>query len=207
MLVSYRKKFLFVHIFKTAGTSITDSFARFCYRPGSSRPSNWLAFFSTNWKKIHRAPIKKHATALQIRGALDGEIFDTFFKFAFVRNPWDWQVSLYHYILEHPENRGHEETKEMGSFRNFVFSREKLSFTQTSCLVDENGSLLVDFVGKFENLNEDFRIICQKVGISARLPHINKSKRTDYRDYYDSETREVTARLYAEDIERFGYTF
>lgn len=207
MLVSYRKKFLFVHIFKTAGTSITDSFARFCYRPGSSRPSNWIAFFSTDWKKIHRAPIKKHATALQIRAALDCEIFDSYFKFSFVRNPWDWQVSLYHYILEHPENRGHAETKEMGSFRNFVFSREKLSFTQTSCLVDENGSLLVDFVGKFENLDEDFRSICQKVCISARLPHINKSKRTDYRDYYDAETREVTARLYAEDIERFGYTF
>ncbi len=82
-----------------------------------------------------------------------------------------------------------------------------MTFTQTSCLVDENGKLLVDFVGKFENLDEDFRSICQKVGISARLPHINKSKRTDYRDYYDSETRDLTAQLYAEDIERFGYTF
>ncbi len=207
MLVSYHKKFLFVHIFKTAGTSITDSFARFCYRPGSSRPSNWMAFLSTNWKKIHRIPIKKHATALQIRAAMDREIYDSFFKFSFVRNPWDWQVSLYHYILDHPENCGHEETKKMGSFRNFVFSREKLTFTQTSCLVDESGNLLVDFVGKFENLDQDFQSICHKVGISASLPHINKSKRTDYQDYYDAETRDLTSRLYAEDIERFGYTF
>ena len=207
MLVSYHKKFLFVHIFKTAGTSITDSFARFCYRPGSSRPSNWMAFLSTNWKKIHRVPIKKHATALQIQAAMDREIFDSFFKFSFVRNPWYWQVSLYHYILDRPKNPGHEETKKMGSFRNFVFSREKLSFTQTSCLVDESGNLLVDFVGKFENLDQDFHSICRKVGISACLPHINKSKRTDYQDYYDAETRDLTARLYAEDIERFGYTF
>ncbi len=95
----------------------------------------------------------------------------------------------------------------MGSFRNFVFSREKLTFTQTSCLVDESGNLLVDFVGKFENLDQDFQSICQKVGISASLPHINKSKRTNYQDYYDAETRDLTARLYAEDIERFGYTF
>jgi hypothetical protein len=207
MLISYYKKFIFVHIFKTAGTSITSGLARYCYRPESTRPSNFLAFLSTNWKKIHRIPMKKHSSASEVRRGLDAEIFDSFFKFTFVRNPWDWQVSLYHYILEHPENHGHAETKEMGSFRNFVFSREKLSFTQTSCLVDENGNLLVDFVGKFENLDEDFRSICQKVGISARLPHINKSKRTDYRDYYDAETREVTARLYAEDIERFGYTF
>lgn len=166
-----------------------------------------MAFLSTNWKKIHRVPIKKHATALEIRSALDSEIFASFFKFSFVRNPWDWQVSLYHYILDNPENCGHEETKKMGSFRNFVFSREKLSFTQTSCLVDESGNLLVDFVGRFENLDEDFRSICHKVGISASLPHINKSKRTDYQDYYDAETRDLTARLYAVDIERFGYTF
>ena len=207
MLVSYHKKFVFVHIFKTAGTSITDSFARFCYRPESFRPSNWMAFLSTNWRKIHSIPIKKHATALQIRAALDDEIFDSFFKFSFVRNPWDWQVSLYHYILDRPQNRGHEETKKMGSFRSFVFSREKLTFTQTGCLVDESGNLLVDFVGKFENLDQDFQSICHKVGISASLPHINKSKRTNYQDYYDAETRDLTARLYAEDIERFGYTF
>lgn len=207
MLISYHKKFLFVHIFKTAGTSITDSLARFCYRPDSTRPSNWMAFFSTNWTKIHRKPIKKHATATEIRDSLDREIFNSVFKFTFVRNPWDWQVSLYHYILENPENHGYEETMKMGSFRNFVFSREKLTFTQTSCLVDESGNLLVDFVGKFENLDQDFQSICQKVGISASLPHINKSKRTSYQDYYDAETRDLTARLYAEDIERFGYTF
>lgn len=207
MLISYHKKFLFVHIFKTAGTSITDSLARFCYRPDSTRPSNWMAFFSTNWTKIHRKPIKKHATATEIRDSLDREIFNSVFKFTFVRNPWDWQVSLYHYILENPENHGYEETMKMGSFRNFVFSREKLTFTQTSCLVDESGNLLVDFVGKFENLDQDFQSICHKVGISASLPHINKSKRTDYQDYYDAETRDLTARLYAEDIERFGYTF
>ena len=196
-----------MHIFKTAGTSITDSLARFCYRPDSTRPSNWMAFFSTNWTKIHRKPIKKHATATEIRDSLDREIFNSVFKFTFVRNPWDWQVSLYHYILENPENHGYEETMKMGTFRNFVFSREKLSFTQTSCLVDESGNLLVDFVGKFENLDQDFHSICRKVGISACLPHINKSKRTDYQDYYDAETRDLTAWLYAEDIERFGYTF
>ena len=207
MLVSYHKKFLFVHIFKTAGTSVTNGLARHCYRPESTRPSNFLAFFSTNWNKIHRIPIKKHATALQIRAALDREIFDSFFKFTFVRNPWDWQVSLYHYILEHPENHGHEETKKMGSFRNFVFSRKKSAFTQTGCLVDESGCLLVDFVGKFESLEADFKTICDKVGITASLPHINKSDRTAYQDYYDAETRDLTARLYAEDIERFGYTF
>jgi len=207
MLVSYHKKFLFVHIFKTAGTSITDSLARYCYRPGSTRPSNWIAYLSTNWKKIHCKPIKKHATALEIRESLDRDVFDSFFKFTFVRNPWDWQVSLYHFILDRPHNPGHEATKAMGGFRNFVLSREGLTFTQTGCLTDADGNLLVDFIGKFENLDQDFGLVCEKVGISARLPHINKMQRSGYRDYYDSETRDLTAKLYAEDIERFGYTF
>jgi hypothetical protein len=207
MLVSYHKRFIFVHIFKTAGTSITGGLTKFCYRPGSTRPANWKAFLSTNWKKIHRVPLKKHATAREIRSALDPGIFDSFFKFSFVRNPWDWQVSLYHYILDHPENRGHAATKAMGSFREFVFSREDSDFTQTGCLVDDSGRLLVDFVGKFEALEEDFGSVCRRIGISARLPHINKSERSDYRGYYDAETRDLTARLYAEDIERFGYTF
>jgi hypothetical protein len=207
MLISYRKKFLFVHIFKTAGTSITNSLAPYSYRPESTRPANWLTFLSANWKKIHRTPIKKHATALEIQDSLDSGIFDSFFKFSFVRNPWDWQVSLYHFILDRPHNPGFEATKAMGSFRNFVLSREKLDFTQTGCLVDETGKLLVDFVGRFENLEVDFQTICNRVGITATLPHINKSDRLGYRDYYDEETRALTARLYAEDIERFGYTF
>jgi hypothetical protein len=207
MLISYRKRFLFVHIFKTAGTSITNSLAPYSYRPGSTRPANWLAFLTTDWKKIHRTPIKKHATALEIQASLDSEIFDSFYKFSFVRNPWDWQVSLYHFILDRPYNPGYEATKAMGSFRNFALSREKSDFTQTGCLVDETGNLLVDFVGRFENLEVDFQTICKRVGINATLPHINKSDRLGYRDYYDEETRALTARLYAEDIERFGYTF
>jgi hypothetical protein len=207
MLISYHKKFLFVHIYKTAGTSITDSLARYCYRPGSTRPSNWIPFLTAKWKKIHSTPIKKHATALQIRDTLHPEVFASFFKFSFVRNPWDWQVSLYHYILEHPENPGYISTKDMGSFRNFVFSRSDLGFTQTGCLADSGGKLLVDFVGRFEKLEEDFQAVCHRIGISVGLPHINKMERTGYRDYYDEETRELTARLYAEDIERFGYSF
>lgn len=207
MLVSYSKKFIFVHIFKTAGTSIVESLQRHCYRPGSTRPSNWRAFLCTGWNKIHRTPLKKHATALDAKAALHPSVFEGFFKFSFVRNPWDWQVSLYHYILDHPENHGHEATKALGSFRNFVFSRMESSFTQTGCLVDEKGALLVDFIGRFENLESDFSEVCRRIGVSAGLPHTNKSARTGYRDYYDAETRDLTARLYTADIQRFGYTF
>ena len=70
------------------------------------------------------------------------------------------------------------------------------------------GDILVDFIGKFENLEKDFNFICEKIGIDAELPHINYSKRKNkYRDYYTEETRDLIGEYYKEEIELFGYEF
>ena len=149
----------------------------------------------------------KHATAAEIQATLPSPVFNKFFKFAFVRNPWAWQVSLYHYILQSPENIEYEITRKMGSFQKFVMSRAELHRTQSGFLLDSEGNLLVDFVGKVENIEEDFSKICKKIGINSKLPFTNVSKHTHYRDYYDAETRDLTAKIYQEDIARFGYMF
>ena len=70
-----------------------------------------------------------------------------------------------------------------------------------------NGKVELDFIGRFENLENDYKYICQKIGLTTKLPHVRASKHKHYTEYYDDETREIIADRYAKDIEYFGYKF
>jgi len=134
--------------------------------------------------------------------------FDTYFSFAIIRNPWDWQVSLYFYILKDINHFQNKFINRIGSFDEYIRWRcaEEVRF-QKDFVYSENGELLVDFVGRFESIEDDFRIICDRICIEARLPRLNASNHKNYRQYYTDETCELVRQAFEPDINLFSYDF
>jgi hypothetical protein len=153
---------------------------------------------------------KNHVPMWYFKNIIPEKEFNLYFKFGFVRNPWDRLVSAYHYSVKwYKEN----DAKELNSKKFDNFSTWLRQIHKGSILPNKNGSQLsfvegCDFIGKFENLQEDFNIVCDKIGIpQQQLPHKNKSKHTHYTEYYDDESCKIVAEQYAKDIEYFGYKF
>jgi hypothetical protein len=156
-----------------------------------------------------------HPKCIDLKRELPADVFDGFHKFAFVRNPWDHLVSLYHFMLSDPEIPRHAEVRALPGFDAFVrwaindpapFPKG-ITKHQTDMLTDRDGTLLADFVGYYESLREDFDRVCRHLGIEAPLPHLNRSQHRDYRTYYDDHTRALVEEHFGSDIDLFGYTF
>jgi hypothetical protein len=125
-----------------------------------------------------------------------------YFKFGFTRNPWERLVSTWKYAFVPKRISQYGKV----SFRKFIKDYTDVWLgVEMNTLDFCNGC---DFIGKFENLQEDFNIVCDKIGISRqKLLHINKTKHKHYTEYYDDETIEIVEEKYAKDIEFFKYKF
>ena len=146
-----------------------------------------------------------------------------YFKFTFVRNPWDRLISYYRWRKWGKDDCFSSKNKKFKDWVNDVVNLNLDELTNTEGRLSngpvraidqqynslkDGGTLCVDFIGKFENLQEDFDFICDKIKIpQQKLPHKNKSKHNHYIEYYDDETRSIVAEKYAKDIEYFGYEF
>ncbi len=218
MLISPTKRFIFFHVAKVAGLSIRAALQPYCEEPTHfkiARPPRELADGRANPLYEMWANSLLHAKARDARQELPAQLFDGAFKFAFVRNPWDWQVSMYHFILKRTDHVHHARVRAMRSFEEYLewviatpnpFTRGATKYQQ-DMVTDRDGNLLVDFIGRFETLNEDFAKICERISITAHLPAINRTEHRAYASYYNERSAHWVAEHFACDIQRFGYQF
>lgn len=206
MLVSDTKRFLFVHVPKAAGKSVRAALAPHAL-PRPPKFHSFLRLFGMP-RDYRRYRFRTHGSLQDAQRILPAEVFSEYFKFAFVRNPWDRLVSSYHYILERQGHPHHRRVQRLGSFSAYVeYESQRGRFLQYDLLVAIGGELAMDCIGRFETLNRDFARICDRLGIAAALPHANVSRHHLYADYYDAHTRDLVSRYWRKDIETFGYSY
>ncbi|MFZ0915312.1 MAG: sulfotransferase family 2 domain-containing protein [Candidatus Udaeobacter sp.] len=200
-MISLQKRFLFVHIPKTAGNSIQSTLRDYSEDQlvALRKEQDGIERFglrNPNYK------IKKHSTLGEYRDALGDERFRGLYKFTCVRNPWDRMVSYYFTPTQSPETWDRKRFLEIISKALSVADYLRLDPSE------EDPFANVDYIMCFENLADDFRTVCGTLGISpATLPRYNRSSRAHYSKYYDEELRHLVQTRFAAEIERFGYTF
>ena len=215
MLISYTRNFLFVHLLRTGGTSITRAL-----KVESSSPEQYLEnrilralgirvnHFTTYQRKLYRT----HTSARSLRRNVPPEIWDRLFRFTVVRNPFDRIVSLYTHLTGRREGRligrRYGSDLENMTFGEFVSVIRRFPLLhQKQQITDETGKLLVDHVAHFESLKEDFLQILRTVNVEATLDHLNGSRHRNYREYYTPSLIQNVSEYFAEDLEFFGYDF
>jgi len=217
MLLSPKHRFLFVHIAKTGGTSVRAALTARRW----ADPWYWPMFLCSRFSHLsrHRIGTKfpRHAKVVAAKELLPKAYFDALFKFAFVRNPWDLQVSSFHHIRrERPQYLGgHDRFADflrwkLDPERPYQFHVDTSIELQTDYLIDLHGNIVVDFIGRYEHLEQDFQTACDGIGLRRiALPHRRRAadREHDYRRYYNDFTRELVAHHFARDIALLGYDF
>lgn len=189
-MISHQHKFLFIHIPRTGGTSIITQFK-------NSKVTQKNKHWSLNdWEKH-----------------LKSQDFESYFKFSFVRNPWDIVVSNYFdkgWYSSTIRGRGGEIGYYSGkSLKYFLDHYKPAKHERGDSLLDYIDPKKMDYIARFENRSEDLKYLCKKIGIniSPGIKLREKKDKKHYTEYYDAETRQIVAEKYAKDIEYFGYKF
>jgi hypothetical protein len=209
MFISHRKQFIFLHNYKVAGTSIRGALKKYNNRSFlvSAFPDQ-VRFLTNSFPKVYSKDFDHHVSARDLQKQISSDIFDSYYKFGFVRNPWDWQISLYRYMLKRPNHAQHEIAKGFKDFKEYLDWRvhEDLNL-QKEFFFSEDGENLTDFIGKMETLNSDFDKICKQINVNASLSHLNPSRKKDdpISNYYDEDDVQLIAEAFAEDIKLFDY--
>ena len=231
MILSHAHKFIYVKTYKTGSTSVEAALSAICgpddviteaseqLRGVRQRPAQnyridhpekpgrplWRALLGRPERHYHPSiGYYEHMPASRIRTYAGADVWSAYYKFSFERNPWDRQVSWYHYKTKSKTGP----TKP--SFDAFNKDRRR-AFVENWGLYTEADRVMLDFVGRYETLEADFKKVLDAIGLTGKveLPreNVSKGRQGSYREYYTSETRDLVARWYAPEIAHFGYSF
>lgn len=226
MIVSHRWRYIFIKTRKTGGTSLEIALSALCgaedvitpitaadealrAQVGGLPPQHCVipearrTFRQRLWTACGGRPPEfyNHMPADEARRAIDPAVWSGYFKFAFERNPYDKIVSAYYW-------RFPQEPRP--SLGEFIASRRARRYRNAPLYQTEGGELLVDHVGRYEDLAGEVEAIRARLGMPP-LPALPRAKggfRTDRRraaEVLSADDRARVAALYRDEIERFGY--
>lgn len=202
-MISIQSQFLFIHVPKTGGNSIQNILR--------SYSEDEIVMLAEHQDGIERFGVRnrkynltKHSTLSHYKSVMDASTYRSLFKFAVMRNPWDMMISFYFSphrgIAKWNRDSFLDMLEGVPTIRHYI-CEEPLRGHQK---LDSD----IDFLLRFERLEDDFRVACGRIGIPcAPLPHRNKSDRAHYSTYYDDELMEIVHKKFQDEIAFGGYRF
>ncbi len=219
-MVSHEHKFIFVHVPKCAGTSIETYFGHNAEHLNQDHrtirelePLALSPLATVDGLQILAKRARNRVQRLTGGGhaTLNTDQYNSYYKFAFVRNPWDRTVSWYKNMMRNKSMRQAAGLAENCDLATFVESQSGKGGLrpQTYWLNNARGELAVDFVGRFEQLEADFTKVCDHLEMPREdLPKmLVKGGRADYRALYTPQLEKQVGKLFKEEISLFGYSF
>ena len=226
MIINHKYKFIFIKTRKTAGTSIEVALSKFCeeedvitpiapedevlrqqqgFRGAQNCNVPWHRYRALDWLnlafKAKRLRFRNHAEAAFIRRYLDEDIWNSYFKFCFERDPFDKAISRYYWSAKPPR-------PEISEYLSSA-SHRRLSNWDAYTINDQ---IAVDFVGRYERLDEDLATIGKKLGLpeALGLPRAKGSHRQNREHYSRVLNQQARARIEevcAKEIRAFDYAW
>jgi Sulfotransferase family len=221
-MISKEHQFIFIHIHKTGGSSIEKELGLFDKLERNVQDHRTIKEIEalTDRKQHLRNTLYsiKNAKFRKARKYFDFTInptlsageFERYYKFSFVRNTWSRLYSWYSNIMRDDIHKEvYNITDSNYSFQNFL--EEKVNpntFSQLNFLKDKKGNITMDFIGRFENLQQDFNKVCVHLGIENKtLPKLLVSGNLHYSQFYNSGTKDLVYKLYKEEIDFFNFEY